>query len=77
MRRIFRLLFLVVLGLVIGLIGYEGIMFVRVLMLRNGNPSSTSLIDTRIKGSQIGLVATAVMTTPVTSTTATQRFNIR
>ena len=49
MRRIFRLLFLVVLGLVIGLIGYEGIMFVRVLMLRNGNPSSTSLIDTRIK----------------------------
>jgi monofunctional glycosyltransferase len=49
MRRIFRLLFLVVLGLVIGLIGYECIMFVRVLMLRNGNPSSTSLIDTRIK----------------------------
>jgi len=40
---------LVVLGLVIGLIGYECIMLVRVLMLRNGNPSSTSLIDTRIK----------------------------
>jgi len=49
MRRIFRLLFLVVLGLLVGLIGYECIMFVRVLMLRNGNPSSTSLIDTRIK----------------------------
>lgn len=49
MRRIFRILFLVVLGIVVGLIGYEGIMFVRVLMLRNGNPSSTSLIDTRIK----------------------------
>jgi len=49
MRRIFRILFLVVLGVVVGLIGYEGIMFVRVLMLRNGNPSSTSLIDTRIK----------------------------
>jgi monofunctional biosynthetic peptidoglycan transglycosylase len=49
MRRIFRLLFLVVLGIVIGLIGYEGIMFVRVFMLRNGNPSSTSLMDTRIK----------------------------
>jgi monofunctional biosynthetic peptidoglycan transglycosylase len=49
MRRIFRLLFLVALGLFVGLIGYECIMFVRVLMLRNGNPSSTSLIDTRIK----------------------------
>lgn len=49
MRRIFRLVFLVVLGIVVGLIGYEGIMFVRVFMLRNGNPSSTSLIDTRIK----------------------------
>jgi monofunctional glycosyltransferase len=49
MRRIFRILFLVVLGIVVGLIGYEAIMFVRVLLLRNGNPSSTSLIDTRIK----------------------------
>jgi monofunctional biosynthetic peptidoglycan transglycosylase len=49
MRRIFRIGFLVVLGIVVGLVGYEGIMFVRVLTLRNGNPSSTSLIDTRIK----------------------------
>lgn len=49
MRRIFRLVFLVVLGLFVGLILFEGIMFVRVLLLRNGNPSSTSLIDTRIK----------------------------
>src|SRR4030095_15609308 len=49
MRRIFRLVFLVTLGVVVGLIGYEGIMFVRVFTLRNGNPSSTSLIDTRIK----------------------------
>jgi monofunctional biosynthetic peptidoglycan transglycosylase len=49
MRRIFRIGFLVVLGIVVGLAGYEGIMFVRVLTLRNGNPSSTSLIDTRIK----------------------------
>ena len=48
MRKIFRIVFLVTLGLVVGLVGYEGIMFVRVLMLRNGNPSSTSLIDTRI-----------------------------
>jgi len=49
MRRFLRLFFLVVLGLTVGIIGYEGIMFVRVLLLRNGNPSSTSLIDTRIR----------------------------
>ena len=40
-------MFLVLVGLVIGVVGYEAIMFVRVLLLRNGNPSSTSLIDTR------------------------------
>lgn len=49
MRRIFRILFLVTLGIGVGLICYEAVMFVRVLTLRNGNPSSTSLIDTRIK----------------------------
>jgi monofunctional biosynthetic peptidoglycan transglycosylase len=49
MRRFLRLFFLVVLGLTVGIVGYEGIMFVRVLLLRNGNPSSTSLIDTRIR----------------------------
>jgi monofunctional biosynthetic peptidoglycan transglycosylase len=49
MRRFLRLFFLVVLGLLVGIVGYEGIMFVRVLLLRNGNPSSTSLIDTRIR----------------------------
>ena len=48
MRRIFRVFFLVVLGVVVGVVGYEGIMFVRVLSLRHSNPSSTSLIDTRI-----------------------------
>src|SRR5215212_10901974 len=53
MRRIFRILFLVVLGLVVGIVGYEGIMFVRVLFLRNSNPSSTSLMDTRIKEAQV------------------------
>ena len=52
MRRFFRLFFLIVVGTVIGLVGYEGFMFVRVLLLRNGNPSSTSLIDTRIKEAQ-------------------------
>ncbi|HET6977978.1 MAG TPA: transglycosylase domain-containing protein [Pyrinomonadaceae bacterium] len=48
MRRIFRWLFLIVLGLLVGLVFYEGVMFVRILTLRNGNPTSTSLIDTRI-----------------------------
>lgn len=49
MRRLFRIFFLAVLGIVVGVVGYESIMFVRVWMLRNGNPTSTSLIDTRIK----------------------------
>lgn len=52
MRKAFRLLFLVVLGIAVGTIAYEGIMFVRVLLLRNRNPSSTSLIDARIKEAQ-------------------------
>ena len=47
MRKVFRTLFLVVLGIVIGMVVYEGIFFVRVFRLRNNNPSSTSLIDTR------------------------------
>jgi monofunctional biosynthetic peptidoglycan transglycosylase len=47
MRRLFRIFFLVVVGFVIGVIAYEAIMFVRVMMLRRGNPTSTSLIDTR------------------------------
>ncbi|HET6852476.1 MAG TPA: transglycosylase domain-containing protein [Pyrinomonadaceae bacterium] len=52
MRRIFRWTFLVVLGLVIGIVAYEGMMFVRVFYLRTHNPSSTSLIDTRITEAQ-------------------------
>jgi monofunctional biosynthetic peptidoglycan transglycosylase len=52
MRRIFRLLFLVVLGVIIGMVVYEGIMFVQVFSLRSRNPSSTSLIDTRIAEAQ-------------------------
>ena len=49
MRKFFRLLFLVVLGIVVGTLAYEGIMFVRVFLLRSRNPASTSLIDTRIR----------------------------
>ena len=52
MRKIFRAFFLVMLGIVAGTIAYEGIMFVRVLLLRNRNPTSTSLIDTRINEAQ-------------------------
>jgi monofunctional biosynthetic peptidoglycan transglycosylase len=47
MRRIFRILFLVVLGVLVGTILYEGFMFVRVYQLRSTNPSTTSLIDIR------------------------------
>lgn len=46
-RRIFRWLFLGVLGLIVGVILYEATIFVRVYWLRDHNPSSTSLIDTR------------------------------
>jgi monofunctional biosynthetic peptidoglycan transglycosylase len=48
MRRLFRIFFLVVLGAVAGTIFYEAIMFGRVFLLRKQNPTSTSLIDTRI-----------------------------
>lgn len=46
------MVFLVGLGIVVGTIAYEGIMLVRVLWLRSYNPSSTSLIDTRIREAQ-------------------------
>ncbi len=46
------MVFLVGLGIVVGTIAYEGIMLVRVLWLRSHNPSSTSLIDTRIREAQ-------------------------
>ena len=52
MRRLFRFLFLAVLGIAVGIIGYESIMLVRVMWLRNSNPSSTSLIATRIREAQ-------------------------
>lgn len=49
MRRLFRLFFLVVQGLIAGVLIYEAIMFIRVWRLRSTNPSSTSLIDTRAR----------------------------
>ena len=52
MRKFFRLLFLVILGIVVGTLAYEGIMFVRVFLLRSRNPATTSLIDTRFREAQ-------------------------
>jgi monofunctional biosynthetic peptidoglycan transglycosylase len=52
MRRILRLFFLLILGILVGVIGYETIMAARVWRLSSQNPSSTSLIDTRAKEAQ-------------------------
>jgi monofunctional biosynthetic peptidoglycan transglycosylase len=47
MRTILRWTFRIVLGVLLGVILYEGVIFVRVFLLRSHNPSSTSLIETR------------------------------
>ena len=52
MRRILKWTFRILLGVILGLLLYEGILFVRVLWLKSHNPSSTSLIDTRYSESQ-------------------------
>jgi monofunctional biosynthetic peptidoglycan transglycosylase len=52
MRRILRLFFLLILGILVGVIGYEAIMAARVWRLSSQNPSSTSLIDTRANEAQ-------------------------
>ena len=49
MRRILRWLIIVLLGVLVGLVLYEGVMLLRVVWLRWSNPSSTSLIDTRTR----------------------------
>jgi monofunctional glycosyltransferase len=46
-RKIMKLTALVILGVILGLIGYELIMLSRVAMLRSRNPATTSLIATR------------------------------
>jgi monofunctional biosynthetic peptidoglycan transglycosylase len=48
MRRIIKGLVLVLLGILIGTIVYEAILFIRVRQLSDSNPASTSLIDARI-----------------------------
>jgi len=49
MRKVIKISLLVFLGIFIGLIAYEAIMFIRVWHLRSTNPYSTSLIDARIQ----------------------------
>ena len=49
MRKIFRILVLLVFGVIVGTILYEGVMFVRIYRLRSNNPSSTALMDIRAK----------------------------
>jgi monofunctional biosynthetic peptidoglycan transglycosylase len=48
MRRIIKSLLLVFLGLLVGLIAYEAIMFIRISHLRSENPVTTSLIEARV-----------------------------
>lgn len=47
MRRIIKFLFRVFLGILLGVIIYEGYMFSQVWRLRAGNPATTSLIEAR------------------------------
>ena len=49
MRKVIKISFLVFLGIFIGLIAYEAILFIRVWHLRTTNPYSTSLIDARFQ----------------------------
>lgn len=49
MRKIFRILVLVVFGVIVGTILYEAVMFLRIYRLRSNNPSSTSLMSIRAK----------------------------
>jgi monofunctional biosynthetic peptidoglycan transglycosylase len=48
MRRIIKSLLLVFLGLLVGFIAYESIMFIRISHLRSENPVTTSLIEARV-----------------------------
>ena len=52
MRRILKWVFRIALGIILGVVVYEGILFLRVYWLRDHNPSSTSLIDTRLSEAQ-------------------------
>ena len=47
MRRIIKSLLLVFVGIFVGVVAYEAIMFIRVSRLRSANPATTSLIEAR------------------------------
>jgi len=47
MRKIFKILFLVILGILVGFLAYQVIMFIRISRLKTETPLSTSLIETR------------------------------
>ncbi|MEP6743782.1 MAG: monofunctional biosynthetic peptidoglycan transglycosylase [bacterium] len=49
MRKIFKVLLLLVAGLLVGFIGFQAIMFIRIGRLRTETPVTTSLIETRAK----------------------------
>lgn len=52
MRRVLKITFLLVLGIVIGVLGYELILLYRVYRLQTHNPGTTSLIDSRAREAQ-------------------------
>src|SRR5436190_479086 len=52
MARIFKTALLVIAGIVLGCIAYQAIMYVRIGRLRSQNPSSTSLMLTRVDEAQ-------------------------
>src|SRR5258708_15918740 len=51
-KRIIKLTVLVGAGLVLGAIAYQAIMYLRVARLRDRNPTSTSMIETRVEEAQ-------------------------
>lgn len=52
MRKIFKTLFLIIAGILLGFVAYQVIMFIRVSRLRTETPLSTSLIETRANESR-------------------------
>ncbi|MFN2516513.1 MAG: transglycosylase domain-containing protein [Pyrinomonadaceae bacterium] len=49
MRRVIKSLFLLFLGVLVGFIAYQTIMFIRISHLGSENPATTSLIEARIR----------------------------
>ena len=47
MRKLFKILFLILAGILVGFLAYQVIMFIRISRLKTETPLSTSLIETR------------------------------